>query len=220
MDEAQSPASERSTVRRRPARADYRPGTVAGVLDEALVAHVGLVADGAPVVIPMTFARLGDHVYVHGSPASRLLRGMADGVEVCLTVTLLDGLVLARSAFHHSMNYRSAVVFGRAAVVTDRWEKAAALAALVERVLPGRSQTARPPSDRELAGTLVLRLGLDEASAKVRQGPPIDDEEDYAWPVWAGEIPLRLVAGAPIPDPRLAPGIPVPASRRTQLRAP
>lgn len=211
MDPIRKPASARSTVRRLPARAAYDRPVVDAILDEGLVAHVAFVEDGSPRAIPMTFARVDDHLYVHGSPASRLLRSLRGGVELCLTVTLLDGLVLARSGFHHSMNYRSVVVFGRAAEVTERAEKIAALDALVERTVPGRSRAVRPVSARELAATLVLRLGLDEASAKIRRGPPVDDEADYTWPVWAGEVPLRLVPGTPIPDPRLAPGLAFPA---------
>jgi nitroimidazol reductase NimA-like FMN-containing flavoprotein (pyridoxamine 5'-phosphate oxidase superfamily) len=206
----QAMITDRTTVRRLPARGDHRWSVIHAVLDEALVAHVGLVHGGSPVVIPMAFARVGERLYLHGSPASRLLRSMRRGAEVCVTVTLIDGLVLARSAFHHSVNYRSVVVYGAPAEVTDPDEKGAALAALVERAQPGRSSATRPPNPKELAGTLVVSVGLEEASAKIRTGPPIDDEEDYALDVWAGEIPLRLSAGAPVPDPRLAPGIPFP----------
>jgi nitroimidazol reductase NimA-like FMN-containing flavoprotein (pyridoxamine 5'-phosphate oxidase superfamily) len=203
--------SERTEVKRRPARADYRPKSIHAILDEGVVAHVGFAVDGAPYVIPMVYARKAHTLYLHGSPASRLLRGLRRGIPVCVTVTLLDGLVLARSAFHHSVNYRSVVVLGSAVEVTNAAEKRAALAALVEGVVPGRSVEARPPSDQELAATLVLSLPLTEASAKVRSGPPIDDEADYALPVWAGEIPMRLVTGPPVPDPRLDPSIPFPA---------
>lgn len=202
--------TERTTVRRLPARGEHRWSVIHAVLDEALVAHVGLVHDGSPVVIPMAFARVGPRLYLHGSPASRLLRSMRGGAEVCVTVTLIDGLVLARSAFHHSVNYRSVVVYGAPVEVTDPDEKCSALAALVERAQPGRSSATRPPNRKELAGTLVVSVGLEEASAKIRTGPPVDDEEDYALDVWAGEIPLRLTAGAPVPDPRLAPGTPFP----------
>ena len=196
--------SDRTTLRRLPDRAAYERAVIDGILDEALVAHVGFVSGESPVVIPMFYARIADRLYLHGSPASRLLRGLKRGVELCCTVTLLDGLVLARSAFHHSLNYRSVVVFGRATEVTDPDEKLAALSALVERVAPGRSDAARPPNPKEQAGTLVLRLGLEEASAKIRTGPPLDDEEDLALDVWAGVIPLALAAGEPIPDPRLS----------------
>ena len=196
----------RTRVRRLPERGSYEREAVYRILDEGLVCHVGFVAGGEPFVIPTGYARAGDALYVHGSPASRMLRELAGGVRVCVTVTLLDGLVLARSAFHHSMNYRSVVVFGTASVVEDEGEKMEALRAFTEHVVPGRWAEARPPDERELRKTLVLKLPLAEASAKVRTGPPVDDEEDYALPVWAGEIPLRLAAGAPAPDPRLAPG--------------
>ena len=206
----------RTEIRRRPERSDYRSDAIEKILDEGLVAHVGFTVDGQPYVIPMAYARAGDTLLLHGSPASRLLRGLRRGMPVCVTVTLLDGLVLARSAFHHSMNYRSVVILGEAVEVTGRAEKRAALTALVEHVVPGRSAEARSPTDRELAATLVLALPLDEASAKVRSGPPLDEEEDYELPVWAGEIPIRLQAGEPVPDPQLRPGagsVPTPAYR-------
>ena len=204
--------SERTTVRRLPLRGAYDPSFVAAVLDEALLCHVGFVVDGQPYVIPTIHARVEDRLYIHGSAASRMLRRLAEGVDVCVTVTLLDGLVLARSAFHHSMNYRSVVVLGRAAEVVDPAEKLAALTGIVEHVVPGRNGDVRAPNENELRATSLLRLSLGEASAKVRTGPPLDDEEDYALPCWAGVIPLGLTAGAPVPDPRLALGIPVPAS--------
>jgi hypothetical protein len=196
-------ATERTTLRRLPKRGSYDLDLIDRILDEALVCHVGFVADGQPFVIPTTYARVGDTLYIHGSAASRMLRTLRTGVPVCVTVTLLDGLVLARSAFHHSMNYRSVVVLGTAVEVADDREKLAALDAIVEHVLPGRARDVRGPSQNELKATLVLRLPLQEASAKVRSGPPIDDEEDYALSCWAGEVPLRLVASAPVPDPRL-----------------
>ena len=201
-------------MRRLPKRGFYDRKTIDAILDEALVCHVGFVHDGHPVVIPTLFARVGDLVYFHGSAASRMLRTLTSGAEVCLTVTLLDGLVLARSAFHHSANYRSVVVFGRAQMIEERTEKLAALEAFAERVAPGRWNEVREPTPKELKATTVLSLALDEASAKVRTGPPVDDEEDYALDVWAGVIPLRLVAGEPVPDPRLRAGIPVPAYAR------
>jgi hypothetical protein len=197
--------TERTKVRRLPQRGSYEREAVYKILDEGLVCHVGFVAGGEPFVIPTGYARVGEALYVHGSPASRMLRALAGGVKVCVTVTLLDGLVLARSAFHHSMNYRSVVVFGTASVVEDEGEKSEALRAFTEHVVPGRWEEVRWPSKDELRKTLVLKLPLDEASAKVRAGAPVDDEEDYALPVWAGEIPLRVEAGAPVPDPRLAP---------------
>jgi len=191
----------RTTVRRMPERARYDRELVHSILDEALVCQVGFVHDGQPVVIPTTFVRAGETLYVHGSPASRMLRTLSGGVDVCVTVTLLDALVLARSTVHHSMNYRSVVVMGRAHKVDDAAQKAVALEALVEHILPGRSADARAATEKELRATLVLALPLDAVSAKVRTGGPLDDETDMALPVWAGEIPLRLVRDAPVPDP-------------------
>ncbi len=201
------PPTERTRVRRLPARATYERETIAAILDEALYCHLGFTVDGQPYVIPTIHARVGEHVYVHGSAASRMLRTIGDGVPVCLTATLLDGLVFARSAFHHSMNYRSVVVLGTARPVSERDEKLAALEAVVEHVAPGRWRHVRPPSDQELRGTAVLTLPLGEASAKVRSGPPLDDAEDLGWPCWAGELPLRLVPDAPVGDPNLRPGL-------------
>jgi hypothetical protein len=206
MDAVPGPPSPRSEVKRLPERARYDRATVHAILDEGLVAHVGIVADGAPVVIPTAYVRMGDWLYLHGSPASRLLRALARGARACVTVTLLDGLVLARSAFHHSMNYRSVVVFGRARLVRDLDEKRRALEALVEHVVPGRSRDARAPNAFELEFTRLVALPLDEASAKVRTGGPRDDPEDMALPAWAGELPFRPVAGTPRPDAALAPG--------------
>ena len=202
----------RTTLRRLPARGHFDRATVNAILDEALVCHVGFVSDGQPFVIPTIHARVGDHVFVHGSAASRMLKTLQGGLPVCLTVTLVDGLVLARSAFHHSMNYRSVVVLGDAEAVTDNGEKWDALHAIVEHVAPGRLSEVREPSAKELAGTLVLRLPIEEASAKVRTGPPLDDEEDYALECWAGVLPLRLTPGTPVPDPRMPEGRPLPAS--------
>jgi hypothetical protein len=195
-----------AVVRRKPDRAVYDRQAVHAILDEAYVCHVGLTAEGRPLVIPMIHARVGETLYLHGSPASRLLRTLASGVPACATATLIDGLVLARSAFHHSMNYRSAVVFGTARLVDDDAEKDAALRALVDHVLMGRGADARPPNDKELRGTKVVALPIEAASAKQRVGGPVDDEEDMGLPVWAGVVPLRLVAGEPQPDPaNLAP---------------
>ena len=199
--------TERTRLRRRPARASYDRALVDALLDEALVCHVGFVVDGQPYVIPTIHARAGDRLYVHGSAASRMLRTLAGGVELCVTVTLVDGLVLARSAFHHSLNYRSVVILGTAVPVTDPAEKLAALERVVEHVVPGRWREVRPPTTQELQATLVLALPIAEASAKIRTGPPLDDEADYALPAWAGEIPLRLTPLTPVPDARLAPGI-------------
>jgi nitroimidazol reductase NimA-like FMN-containing flavoprotein (pyridoxamine 5'-phosphate oxidase superfamily) len=172
---------------------------VHAILDEGLVCHVGLASERGPLVIPMMYVRINERVYFHGSAANHLLRAASDGTEVCAVVTLLDGLVLARSAFHHSMNYRSVVMYGTASKVNDPAEKGRALESLVERVATGRSSSARPPSPQELRSTLVLALELDEVSAKVRFGDPLDDDADLDWPVWAGVIPLHLTAGEPIP---------------------
>lgn len=200
--------SARSTVRRRAGRAQYDRGAVHAILDEALVGHVAFVVGGQPYAIPMLYARRGDEVYLHGSPLSRLVREVGNGIDVCLTVTLIDGLVLARSAFHHSVNYRSVVAFGSGRPVRDRQTKHEALRVLVERMVPGRSADVRGPSDDELDATEVLALLIEEASAKVRTGPPVDGASDYALQTWAGELPLRLVAGEPLPDGRCV--LPVP----------
>lgn len=194
--------TDRTTVRRLPQRAAYDAETVHRILDEALICHAGFVYHGDPVVIPTIHWRDGDRLYFHGSPASGMLRNLRTGVPACVTVTLLDGLVMARSAFHHSMNYRSVVVFGTATEVTDREEKIRALEALVEHVCRGRSKDVRPPNERELKQTIVLSMPISEASAKIRTGGPADDEEDYALPVWAGVIPLALTPAAPVTDER------------------
>ena len=204
-------ATQRSTVKRLPQRADYERPVIYQILDEGLVCHVGFVVDGQPFVIPTAYGRVGDKLYIHGSPASRMLRSLSNGIEVCVTVTLLDGLVLARSAFHHSINYRSVVIFGTAMIVENPEEKLEALLAFTEHVIPGRWAEVRSPSRQELQGTLVLSLPLNEASAKVRTGDPNDDEADYDLPVWAGVVPLQLTAAAPIADSRLQPGISLPA---------
>jgi uncharacterized protein len=203
-----SPApSERTRVRRLPARGAYDRATIDAILDEGLVAHLGFAADGVPYVIPTLHARDGDVVYVHGSSASRALRALQAGAPACLTVTLLDGLVLARSAFHHSVNYRSVVVLGRPRLVEGDAERLAALEAFTERLVPGRWAEVRRPSRQELKATKILALALDEASAKVRTGPPGDDEEDLALDCWAGVVPLAQVAGPPEPAPDLREGI-------------
>ncbi len=204
--------SQRTQVRRLPERGAYDPAVIHAILDAAFLCHVGFVHDGAPVVIPTGYGRRGDNLYLHGSSASRMLRTLRTGVDVCCTVTLLDGLVLARSVFHHSMNYRSVVVFGRATAVEDPAEKLAALAVISNQIAPGRWDAARHPNPQELKATLVLKLPLAEASAKIRTGPPKDEAEDYALPVWAGVIPARLAFGEPEPDARLAPAAP-PAPR-------
>ena len=202
------PVTDRTRVRRLPKRGHYETGTIHPILDEALICHVGFVVEGSPVVIPTIHWRDGDTLYIHGSAASRMLRSLRDGVDACVTVTLLDGLVLARSAFHHSMNYRSVVVFGKAREVTDAGEKLRALDALVEHVVRGRSKEARPANDKELRQTLVLAIPLSEASAKIRTGGPVDDEEDYALPVWAGVLPLTITPGEPVPDAGITASLP------------
>jgi nitroimidazol reductase NimA-like FMN-containing flavoprotein (pyridoxamine 5'-phosphate oxidase superfamily) len=203
-------ASDRATVRRLPERGVYDRAAIHAILDEALIVHVGFVTDGQPFVIPCIHARIGDRLYLHGSPASRMLRALAAGTPACVTATLIDGLVLARSVFHHSMNYRSVVVLGTASRVDDAEERLAALHAVVEHVVPGRWTEARRPSAAELAQTMVVSIPLDEASAKVRSGGPKDDAEDHALDVWAGVVPLALVAGAPIAEADLRVGIAVP----------
>jgi nitroimidazol reductase NimA-like FMN-containing flavoprotein (pyridoxamine 5'-phosphate oxidase superfamily) len=203
--------SERVRLRRVPEKAAYDRDRIDAILDEALVAHLGFVHDGRPFVIPTLHARVGDRVYVHGSSASRTLRALGGALPVCLTVTLLDGLVLARSIFEMSVNYRSVVVLGEAEAVTDPDEKLRALEAFSEQVLPGRWAAARGPTRQELKATSILSLPLDEASAKVSEGGPDDgDGPDADLPVWAGHLPLRTVAGDPVPCPHLRPGIPVP----------
>jgi len=202
----------RTTVKRLAKRGFYQRDTVYAILDEALFCHVGFIVDGQPMVIPTIHTRVGDTLYFHGSAASRMLRSLEKGIEACVTVTILDALVLARSAFHHSMNYRSAVILGRGMPVTDREEKLRVLEALVEHVAAGRSAEVRAPNDAELRATLVIALPLTEASAKVRTGPPVDDEADYALPIWAGVLPLTLTAGTPADDGRILQGVEVPES--------
>lgn len=204
------PPTARTRLRRLPERGSYDRATAYAILDEALICHVGFAGDGGPVVIPTIHARLGDRLIVHGSPASRMLRAAAGGVPVCVAVTLLDGLVLARSVFHHSMNYRSVIVFGTATPLTDPDDKLAAMRAVTEHVVPGRWDDARRPDDKEFKATLLLGVPLEEASIKIRSGPPGDDEEDYDLDVWAGVVPLRRSFGPPEPDPRLKPGIATP----------
>ena len=200
----------RTQVSRHRERADYNRALVYSVLDEALICHVGFVVDQQPVVIPTIHVRIGDRLYMHGAVANRMLKTLRTGVEACVTVTIVDGLVLARSAFHHSMNYRSVVIFGRATETTDLDEKRKAFEAIVEHVCPGRSKDVRAPDDNETKATLVMSVPIDEASAKVRSGPPIDAERDYSLPCWAGVLPLKIQPQAPIPDERLASNTPVP----------
>jgi nitroimidazol reductase NimA-like FMN-containing flavoprotein (pyridoxamine 5'-phosphate oxidase superfamily) len=198
----------RARIVREPQRAVYDRDAVNQILDEAFLCHVGFVVDGQPFVIPTSFGRDGDTLYIHGSAASRMLRNLDQGVAVCITVTLLDGLVLARSVFNHSMNYRSVVVLGTATLVDDLAEKLAALRALSEHIIPHRWDDSRQPNEKELKATSVLRLPITEFSAKVRVGPAIDDEEDYSFPTWAGVIPLDLTVGAPIRDDRCEQDLP------------
>lgn len=204
------PPTERTRVRRLPERGVYEREAIDAIVDDALVCHVGFVHDGRPVVIPTIHARVGDTLYIHGSPASRMLRDMRQGDEVCVTVTLVDGLVVARAPFHSSMNYRSVVIFGVPAEITDPNEKWDAFRAITEHVTPGRWDDSRLPNNKEVRATLVFSVPLNEASAKVRTGPPEDDDEDYELPLWAGVVPLAIVAGEPIPDPVLPDGIGVP----------
>lgn len=212
--------TSRTTLKRLPQRGSYERETINSILDEGLVCHVGFVQDGMPVVIPTAYGRAGDTLYIHGAKSSRMASALRAGVQVCVTVTLLDGLVLARSAFHHSMNYRSVVLFGVARAVEDAEEKTEALRCFTEHIVRGRWADVRPPTKAELGGTTVLGLALEEASAKVRTGPPLDDEEDYGLPVWAGVLPLATYPGEPISDPRLDEGIEPPAYIQKYRRRP
>jgi len=202
--------TKRTTVKRLPARGSYDRETINAILDEGFICHVGFAVDGQPYVIPTGYARVGDLFYIHGSSASRMLKNIAMGIDVCVTVTLIDGLVLARSAFHHSMNYRSVVILGKAELVEDPDEKDKALEALTEHIVPGRWADVRWPTELELKATTVLKLAIEEASTKIRTGAPIDDEDDYAMDVWAGVLPLALATGTPISDDRLDPSIAAP----------
>jgi len=212
--------TKRTTLKRLPKRGAYDRNSIYDILDEGFICHVGFAIDGKPVVIPTGYARVDDQLYIHGSQASRMLRTLSQGIDVCVTVTLVDGLVLARSAFHHSINYRSVVIFGRASLVADPETKLAALFAFSEHVIPGRWDEVRAPTSEELKATSVLSLELTEASAKVRTGPPLDDEEDYSLPVWAGVIPLQVTSSAPISDPRLHDGTETPAYTINYRRGP
>jgi len=210
--------SVRTRLVREADRAVYDRAAAYRILDEGFICHVGFVIDGQPFVIPTGYGRIGDSLYIHGSAASRMLRRVDEGIAVCVTVTLLDGLVLARSIFNHSMNYRSVVILGTAVAVNDAKEKLEALRLLSEHILPGRWAESRQPNDKELKATLVMRLPIEEFSAKVRQGPPVDDEDDYAFPTWAGVIPLETVAGEPVNDPGLDPAREIPAYARQYSR--
>jgi uncharacterized protein len=211
--------TDRTKLKRLPKRGHFDRETVYEILDEGFICHIGFAPEGQPFVIPTGYARVDDKLYIHGSQASRMLRTLSGGVDACVTVTIIDGLVLARSAFHHSMNYRSVVIFGRATLVEDREEKMAALVALSEHIIRGRWAEVREPTEQEMKATTVLSVPLEEASAKIRTGPPLDDEEDYAMSVWAGVVPLKLEAGEPIKDPRLPEDIKVPDYARNYKRS-
>jgi uncharacterized protein len=208
----------KTQVKRAPKRGHYDFETIAGILDEGLICHIAFVVEGQPFVIPTAYGRVGEQLYIHGSPASRMLKSLLTGIDLSLSVTLLDGLVMARSVYHHSMNYRSVVLFGKAQLVSDPDEKLAALKAFTEHVMVGRWAEARSPNAAELAATSVLSLPITEASAKIRTGPPIDDEADYDLPVWAGVIPLTVTTGSPIADPKLPTTMPVPKNIRVYSR--
>ena len=210
MPETSTP-NERIRVVREPHRGVYDRESIDKILDEGFVCHIGFTVNEQPYVIPTMYARVGDAIYFHGSAASRMLRGASTGIAVCITVTIADGLVLARSVFNHSMNYRSVVALGKATLVDGPEEKLAALRAFTEKILPGRWNDARQPNEKELKATSILRLPLTEVSAKMRTGPVEDDAEDYALPVWAGIVPLHLQADAPVRDQRCDPAIPLPA---------
>jgi nitroimidazol reductase NimA-like FMN-containing flavoprotein (pyridoxamine 5'-phosphate oxidase superfamily) len=210
--------TERTRLRRLPKRGAFERQTVNSILDEAFICHIGFSVDGQPYVIPTAFGRIGNDLYIHGSAASRMLRTLKQGVEMCLTATLVDGLVIARSAFHHSINYRSVVVLGKAVLVEDLEEKTRALEAITNHIVPGRWDDVRWPTELELKATSVLKLPIEEASAKIRTGPPIDDEEDYSLDIWAGVLPLRLEHGQPVDDDRLNDGLVPPDNIRNYTR--
>ncbi|HYJ90833.1 MAG TPA: pyridoxamine 5'-phosphate oxidase family protein [Pyrinomonadaceae bacterium] len=210
--------TDRTRLRRLPKRGVFDRAAVNAILDEAFICHIGFVADGQPYVIPTGFGRLENDLYIHGSSASRMLRTLSDGINMCFTTTLVDGLVLARSAFHHSVNYRSIVVLGRARLVEDMDEKNRALEVITNHIVPERWDDVRWPTELELKATSVLKLPINEASAKVRTGPPIDDDEDYAMNVWAGVLPIGLQTGEPIADDRLPAGIDPPENVRNYTR--
>lgn len=220
MSTSHFPKTRRNTVKRLPKRGDYDRATIYPIIDSALVCHVGFVIDGQPYVIPTIHARRDDSLIMHGSAASRMFEHIASGEQICVTITHVDGLVLARSTFHSSMNYRSAVVFGRGRLIEEQQEKLDALAILTERLMPGRWADTRQPTPQELKGTFVVEIEIESASAKTRTGPANDDEEDYALPMWAGVLPVHMSWGQPIDDPRLAEGIEVPEYIAKVLAAP
>ena len=201
------PPTDRTTLRRLPDRGHYDRSLIDAILDEGFICHVAFAVDGQPFAIPTSYVRSSDQIYIHGSAASRLARGANDGIDVCLTVTLVDGFVLARSAFHHSINYRSVVALGRARLLLDPAEKIRALQRFTNHIVSDRWEELRPPTDQELRATAVLSLPITEASAKVRSGPPLDDEKDYSSPIWAGVVPIHVSAGDPISDNRVLPGV-------------
>lgn len=203
-------ATDRSRVQRRPRLGHHDRVIVNQILDEALVVHVGFIVDNQPFVIPMGYGRDGDHLYIHGSTASRMLQSLEKGIDMCVTATLLDGIVIARSLFHHEMNYRSVVLFGCATLVEGEDEKIHALTVLSEQIIPGRWEQARKPTTQEVKGTTVLAFPIEEGSAKIRSGEPHDNAEDYVLPIWAGQLPLKLTAGVPTPDPKLSSDIAIP----------
>jgi nitroimidazol reductase NimA-like FMN-containing flavoprotein (pyridoxamine 5'-phosphate oxidase superfamily) len=217
MSDSHTP-TPRTRLVREPQRAVYDRAAAYKILDEGFICHVGFVVDGQPFVIPTSYGRVDDNLYIHGSSASRMLRNLDQGIPVCVTVMLLDGLVLARSIFNHSMNYRSVVILGTAVAVRDPEEKLEALRLLSEHIIPGRWEDSRKPNEKELKATLALRLPITEFSAKVREGSVIDDEEDYSFPTWAGIVPLNTLAGTPIDDSRLMPGQEVPEYARNYRR--
>ena len=202
--------TERTRLRRLPKRGAFDRKTVYSILDESFICHIGFIVDAQPYVIPTAFGRVDDVLYIHGSSASRMLRTLSGGVEMCFTSTLIDGLVLARSAFHHSINYRSVVILGKATLVNDSSEKDKALESITEHIVPGRWTDVRWPNELELKATTVMKLPIDEASAKIRTGGPVDDEEDYDMDVWAGVLPLSLDTGAAVPDERIKPKVGLP----------
>jgi nitroimidazol reductase NimA-like FMN-containing flavoprotein (pyridoxamine 5'-phosphate oxidase superfamily) len=218
QESASQPPSERTTVKRMPHRAVYDRDVINAILDEGLLCHLGFTIDSQPYVLPTIYARDGERILIHGSAASRMLRSMRSGIPACATVTLVDGLVLARSAYHHSMNYRSVVILGKATEICDRPGKLAAMRTIVNHVVPGRWDDVRAPSEAEIRATIVLWLPLNEASAKVRTGPPLDDPEDYAFATWAGVLPLSLEVHPPVADPQLTAGIQAPLYARLYRR--
>jgi uncharacterized protein len=225
MDTTASPTlavTNRTRLRRMPKRGVFDRAEIHRILDAGFVCHVAFVVDGQPFAMPTGYARVGDALFLHGSAASRMLRSLATGLDVCVTVTLVDGLVLARSAFHHSINYRSVMVLGRARLVEDSAEKTTALRAFTNHIVPERWDELRPVTEKELAGTSVLALPIEEASAKIRTGPPIDDEDDLGWPVWAGVVPVALTYGQAVPDAHVVADVAFDAGRltRTSDRAP